>query len=100
MSRVSITIKRISVKNATRGFRSTRQRAGGDTWLTPRLPLAPSAGPRFVGVGDGACRDGSGKEPPFFTDEHGPLQAGETEVRSEASLVCLPESPQQEVPII
>jgi hypothetical protein len=43
---------------------------------TPPSPPPPEPG--FITVGTGACRDGSNKEPPFFTDEHGTLQRGMT----------------------
>lgn len=42
----------------------------------PTPPPPPEAG--FRTVGTGSCRDASGKEPPFFTDEHGPLEAAMT----------------------
>ena len=43
---------------------------------TPPSPPPPEEG--FTTVGTGACRDDTGKEPPYFTDEQGPLQHGMT----------------------
>ena len=44
----------------------------------PAPPAPPHPHPGFHTVGTGACRDSAGKEPPFFTDERGPLKAAMT----------------------
>lgn len=49
----------------------------------PPSPPPPEAG--FRTVGTGACRDASGKEPPFFTDEGSALQHEMTQVKCVAT---------------
>lgn len=44
---------------------------------SPPPPAPPTPDPTYPGMkdlGHGACRDAAGKEPPFFTNERGPLQ--------------------------